>query len=52
MRIHCMQTMNTVHQQIRMIAGGSGRPNYSVLYKFKEGYTNAVRRPVYMKDLL
>lgn len=24
----------------------------AILYKFHEGYTNAVRRPVLMKDLL
>ena len=28
---------------------GKGPP---VLYKFHEGYTNAVKRPVFMKDLL
>lgn len=29
-----------------------GKSHFPVLYKYKEGYTNAVRRPVFMKDLL
>ena len=31
-------------------AGGIARP--PVLYQYNEGYTNAVKRPVLMKDLL
>lgn len=33
-------------------AGATGRRRFSVLYKFHEGYTNAVKRPVLMRDLL
>ena len=33
-----------------MFAGGNARP--PVLYQYNEGYTNAVKRPVLMKDLL
>jgi chromosome transmission fidelity protein 18 len=34
--------------------GGSkaGKPQFSKLYRFNEGYTNAVKRPLLMKDLL
>jgi hypothetical protein len=31
-------------------AGGTARP--PVLYKYNEGYTNAIKRPVLMKDLV
>lgn len=31
--------------------GGGGQPKFPVLYKFHEGYTNAVKRPVLMRDL-
>ena len=30
----------------------AGKPQLSVLYKYKEGFTNAVKRPVMMTDLL
>lgn len=35
-------------------AGGSGdgHNGYTVLYKFNEGYTNAVKRPIKMAELL
>ncbi len=41
-----------------MLAPGEATPEDGapraprVLYKFHEGYTNAVRRPVYMHDLV
>ncbi len=41
-----------------MAAGGAAAAEcaapvrHAVLYKFNEGYTNAVKRPLLMKDLL
>ena len=32
------------------LQGGAAPP--AVMYKFHEGFTNAVRRPVYMRDLI
>ena len=32
--------------------GGMGRAALPVRYQFHEGYTNAVKRPVRMRDLL
>jgi chromosome transmission fidelity protein 18 len=29
-----------------------GRPEFKVLYRFNEGYTNAVKRPLLLRDLL
>lgn len=34
------------------VGGKDGAAPHSVLYCFHEGYTNAVRRPVRMADLL
>jgi chromosome transmission fidelity protein 18 len=33
-------------------AAGDGHNGYTVLYKFNEGYTNAVKRPIKMAELL
>lgn len=29
-----------------------GKPKFCKLYRFNEGYTNAVKRPLLMRDLL
>ena len=36
----------------RISFAGEARTQLPVLYKYKEGFTNAVKRPVVMKDLL
>ena len=36
----------------RTAFAGEARSQLPVLYKYKEGFTNAVKRPVIMKDLL
>lgn len=42
----------SVGEEGHMPAGSGSNPGPPVLYKFHEGYTNAVKRPVFMKDLL
>jgi hypothetical protein len=32
--------------------GQCGRPGFAVLYRFNEGYTNAVKRPMLLQELL
>jgi hypothetical protein len=38
--------------QLSLWRAGGGRAALPVRYQFHEGYTNAVRRPVRMQDLL
>jgi hypothetical protein len=35
-----------------MLHAGGGKAAMAVRYKFHEGYTNAVKRPLRMQDLL
>ena len=35
-----------------MLLAGGGTLSLPTTYKFHEGYTNAVKRPILMKDLL
>ncbi len=34
------------------VVAAAGKAGQSVRYKFHEGFTNAVKRPIRMKDLL
>jgi chromosome transmission fidelity protein 18 len=34
------------------VAEEYGRPEFKVLYRFNEGYTNAVKRPLLLRDLV
>lgn len=51
LRVLCSDVVLTI-EAISCVNAAAGKTVQSVRYKFHEGFTNAVKRPVRMKDLM